>query len=99
MKNLKKVLALVLVVAMMASFAVSASAATFTDSADIVYTDAVKLLSTLDVIEGFTDGSFNPEGNVTRAQTAKMLAYIMNGGSDASSSFAASAIGFKSSLP
>ena len=91
MKNLKKVLALVLVVAMMASFAVSASAATFTDSADIVYTDAVKLLSTLDVIEGFTDGSFNPEGNVTRAQTAKMLAYIMNGGSDASSSFAASA--------
>ena len=47
MKNLKKVLALVLVVAMMASFAVSASAASFTDNDKIVYNDAVKLLSTL----------------------------------------------------
>ena len=91
MKNLKKVLALVLVVAMMASFAVSASAASFTDNDKIVYNDAVGLLSDLDVINGFTDGSFNPEGNVTRAQTAKMIAYIMNGGSDASSTFAASA--------
>ena len=91
MKNLKKVLALVLVVAMMASFAVSAGAASFTDNAKIVYNDAVKLLSNLDVINGFTDGSFNPEGNVTRAQTAKMIAYIMNGGEDASSTFAASA--------
>ena len=90
MKNLKKVLALVLVVAMMASFAVSAGAASFTDNAKIVYNDAVKLLSNLDVINGFTDGSFNPEGNVTRAQTAKMIAYIMNGGEDASSTFAAS---------
>ena len=91
MKNLKKVLALVLVVAMMASFAVSAGAASFTDNDKIVYNDAVKLLSNLDVINGFTDGSFNPEGNVTRAQTAKMIAYIMNGGADASSTFAASA--------
>ncbi len=91
MKNLKKVLALVLVVAMMASFAVSAGAASFTDNDKIVYNDAVKLLSNLDVINGFTDGSFNPEGNVTRAQTAKMIAYIMNGGEDASSTFAASA--------
>ena len=91
MKNLKKVLALVLVVAMMASFAVSAGAASFTDNAKIVYDNAVKLLSDLDVINGFTDGSFNPEGNVTRAQTAKMIAYIMNGGEDASSTFAASA--------
>ena len=90
MKNLKKVLALVLVVAMMASFAVSAGAASFTDNAKIVYDNAVKLLSDLDVINGFTDGSFNPEGNVTRAQTAKMIAYIMNGGEDASSTFAAS---------
>ena len=91
MKNLKKVLALVLVVAMMASSAVSAGAASFTDNAKIVYNDAVKLLSNLDVINGFTDGSFNPEGNVTRAQTAKMIPYIMNGGEDASSTFAASA--------
>lgn len=91
MKNLKKVLALVLVVAMMASFAVSASAASFTDNDKIVYNDAVDLLSDLDVINGFTDGSFNPEGNVTRAQTAKMIAYIMNGGSDASNTFASSA--------
>ena len=91
MKNLKKVLALVLVVAMMASFAVSAGAASFTDNDKIVYDNAVTLLSDLDVINGFTDGSFNPEGNVTRAQTAKMIAYIMNGGEDASSTFAASA--------
>lgn len=91
MKNLKKVLALVLVVAMMASFAVSASAASFTDQDEIVYDNAVDLLSALDVVNGFTDGSYMPEGNVTRAQTAKMIAFIMNGGEDASSTFAASA--------
>ena len=30
------------------------------------------------VINGFEDGSFMPEGKLTRAQTAKMLCYIVD---------------------
>ncbi len=89
-KNLKKVLALVLVVAMMASFAVSASA-TFTDADTINYTEAVEVLTGLEVIGGYTDGSFRPTGNVTRGAFAKMVAYVMNGGTNAAASYGAAA--------
>ncbi len=81
MKNLKKVLALVLVVATLMGFATVASA-TFTDASSIEYKEAVDVMEMIGVIDGFTDGSFRPEGNVTRAQMAKMVAYIVAGGED-----------------
>ena len=71
MRNLKKVLAVGLALVMALSLAISAGA--FTDDADIANTDAVNLLTQLGVINGFTDGSFRPDGNVTRAQMAKMI--------------------------
>ena len=83
MKNLKKVLALVLVVAMMASFAVSASAKDFTDSAAINHTEAVDVMSAIGVIDGYADGSFKPEGTLTREQAAKMITYMLLGKSEA----------------
>jgi hypothetical protein len=91
MKNLKKVLAMVLVVAMVASFAVTASAKTFTDAESINYTTAVEVLSGLGVIDGKTDGAFHPTDDVTRGQFAKMAAYVLNGGSNAATSYASSA--------
>ena len=57
--------------------------AAFTDQADIkVDSDVVDTLVSLGVIEGFEDGSFQPNGTVTRAQMAKMIFTIMNGGND-----------------
>lgn len=84
MKNLSKVLALVLVVAMVFSMAVSAGAATsFKDDASVNYKEAVQLLSALDVLNGYdTDGdgegdTFKPGANITRAEITVMLSYMV----------------------
>ena len=54
--------------------------AAFTDSADIKATEAVDTLTALGVIDGYTDGSFKPNGTVTRAEMAKMIFVLWNGG-------------------
>ena len=80
--NLKKVLALVLAFA--CAFTMFASAA-FTDSADIkVDTEVVDTLVSLGVVNGYDDGSFKPNGTVTRAEMAKMIYVLRTGNSDAS---------------
>ena len=84
MKNLKKVLALVLAFA--CAFTMFAGAA-FTDQADIQSTEAVDALTGLGVIEGYTDGSFKPDATVTRAEMAKMIFTILNGGNDDASAY------------
>ena len=82
MKNLKKILALVLAFA--CAFTMFAGAA-FTDQADIkVDADVVDTLVSLGIIEGFEDGSFQPNATVTRAQMAKMIYVLRTGKSDAS---------------
>ena len=75
--HLKKVLALVMAFAM--AFTMMAGAA-FTDSADIEATDAVDTLSALGVINGYEDGSFKPNGTVTRAEMAAMIYIVRNEG-------------------
>ena len=84
MKNLKKVLALVLAFA--CAFTMFAGAA-FTDSADIEQTEAVEMLSALGVINGYTDGSFKPNDTISRAEAAKMIYTIWNGGNDNAAAF------------
>jgi len=81
MRNLKKILALALVFAM--AFTFTASAADFTDAAEIgaKYVDDVNMLVELGVIAGYPDGSFGPQKNITRAEFAKM-AYTIKYGSD-----------------
>ena len=82
MKNLKKVLALVLAFA--CAFTMFAGAA-FTDQADVkVDSDVVDTLVSLGVINGYTDGSFKPNDTVTRAEMAKMIYVLRTGNSDAS---------------
>ena len=82
MCHLKKVLALVLAFA--CAFTMFAGAA-FTDQADFaVKTDVVDTLVQLGVINGYTDGSFKPNGTVTRAEMAKMIYVLRTGNSDAS---------------
>ena len=83
MRTLKKVLALVLAFA--CAFTMFAGAA-FTDSADIKATLKLWTLCTaLGVIDGFEDGSFQPNGTVTRAQMAKMIYVARTGNTNADS--------------
>ncbi|NCB63827.1 MAG: hypothetical protein EOM52_09515 [Clostridia bacterium] len=83
MRNLKKMLSLVMALAMVASFmVVGASAADFPDQKDIVNKDAVGTLVALGVIKGNEKGEFNPKGIVTRAEMAKMICVALNGGND-----------------
>ena len=71
------------------AFTMFAGAASFTDQADINAdnADAVDLLTTLGVIKGYEDGSFQPDGTVTRAEMAKMIYTIRNGGNDDASAY------------
>ena len=83
MNNLKRVLSLALSgIMLVGMMAIGASAADFSDADEIQHTDAVNVLVALNVINGKDDGSFDPTGNVTRGQMAKMIAVAMNGGTD-----------------
>ena len=85
MNNLKRVLSLALSgIMLVGMMAIGASAADFVDADEIVHNDAVNILVALNVINGKDDGShFDPTGDVTRAEMAKMIAVAMNGGTDA----------------
>ncbi len=83
MQNLKRVLSLVLVVAMVMSFMLSASAAVqpqIPDLAESNYQPEVQVLAALNIVEGYEDGSFKPANNVTRAELATILARVRVGG-------------------
>ena len=56
--------------------------AAFTDDADIVAKEAVDMLASVEVIDGFSDGSFKPDAEVTRAQMAKMIFVVRNNTAD-----------------
>ena len=79
---MKKLLALVLALVMSMSL-VTISNAAFSDADKIEHTEAVEVMNALGVINGIGDGSFDPEGSVTRAQMAKMITIIMLGNVDA----------------
>jgi len=88
MRNLKKVLVLVLCLAMMASIMVTGAAAAFTDAKDIdsKHQEAVDMSVALNIINGYPDGSFQPNGNVTRAEMSKIICIALNGGQEPATS-------------
>ena len=86
-RTLALVLALVMAIGLMA-FPVSAD---FTDDAEIKYAEAVDVMSAIGVINGFEDGSFDPDGYLTREQAAKVVAYLMLGAEQADALGATSA--------
>ena len=56
----------------------------FTDYADITHKEAVGTVVALKMIQGKEDGTwFAPEDTMTRAEAAKLIAVLMNGGSEA----------------
>ena len=82
MKNLKKVLALVLAVVMIMGTVAVASAKDYADvKADSDYAEAIDVLSNLNILDGFKTGetyNFQPDGYFTRAQAAKIVALVHN---------------------
>ena len=85
MRNLKKVLSLVLCVAMMLSVMVmSTGAASFTDQDEFSenYAEAAEVLTGMGVINGYEDGSFQPKDNITRAEVAAMIYRVATGDVD-----------------
>ena len=71
---MKKLLAMVLALVMTLSLAVSANAA-FKDDKSISddYAESVAVLNGMGVFKGYEDGSFKPEGNITRAEVATIV--------------------------
>ena len=83
MKNLKRIFSLALAGTMLAGMlTVGASAADFTDADSIKNNEAVDTMVALNIINGKDDGSFAPEATVTRAEMAKMITIMLNGGSE-----------------
>ncbi len=78
---MKKVLSLVLVIAMVLSSMSFAFGATFEDvSADSNYSKAIGTLAALKVIDGYDDGTFKPEKTITRAEMAKLMVQLLGYG-------------------
>ena len=74
---MKKVLSLVLVIAMVLSSMSFAFASTFEDIADSDYAEAIEMLSALDIIDGYEDGTFMPDKPLTRAEFAAVIDRIL----------------------
>ena len=93
MRTLKKTLSLVLVVAMVLGLCVVGASAkdkveSFTDDYQKVgaaYQEAVGVLVGVGIIDGMTETALEPQGNYTREQAAKIIAYMLLGKSKADS--------------
>ena len=78
---MKKLLALVLALVMTLSLAVVGSNAAFKDADKVneTYSEAVNVLSGMKVFQGYTDGSFQPTGDITRAEVAAIVYRLYTG--------------------
>ncbi|WP_418927057.1 S-layer homology domain-containing protein [Dysosmobacter sp.] len=82
---MKKFLSLVLALVMtMSLVTVSAGAKDFSDNSKIAYKEAVDVMSAVKVIDGYTDGSFNPTATLTRGAAAKIICNLIRGPTPAS---------------
>ena len=86
MRNLKKVLALVLALVMSLSLVTIASAkdaSDFSDYGDITYQEAVDVMTAVGVFDGVDGSNFAPTNTLTREQAAKIVTYMLMGQANA----------------
>ena len=80
---MKKFLSLVLAMIMTMSLVTISAGATeykdLTDKDEIKYEEAVAVLNRIGVITGYSDGSFQPETELTRGAAAKIIVSLMIG--------------------
>ena len=82
---MKKFLSLVLALAMtMSLVTVSAGAKDFTDNSKIEYKEAVDVVSSVGIVDGYEDGAFNPQNTLTRGAAAKIICNLILGPTTAS---------------
>ncbi len=73
----KKASAAALIIMLITLAFSAAVSAAFTDIDNSKYRDSIITLSKLNVIDGYEDGTFKPEGTITRAEFTKMLVCVM----------------------
>lgn len=73
----KRISALIMTLVLMAGLVTGAAAMSFRDDEDIRNSEAVFMLTELEVVSGFPDGTFRPDEYVTREQAAKMISTIL----------------------
>jgi hypothetical protein len=74
---MKKSLALVLALVMvLSSFSFVSAAPDFADVKGTIYEEAVTRLEMLEVLKGYPDGTFKPEGSITRAEFAAVAVRV-----------------------
>ena len=76
---MKKFLSLVLALVMTMSLVTISAGADFTDDSSINYAEAVDVMSAVGVVGGYADGSFNPQGTLTRGAAAKIICNMIRG--------------------
>ena len=82
MRNLKKILAMVLALIMSLSLMATAGATDFKDDekvASSTYRQAIEVLSGLGVFNGDQNNNFNPDDEITRAEVAAIIYRITTG--------------------
>ena len=82
MKNLKKVLSLVLALAMALSLmtaAFAADASDYKDYSKVTYKEAVDVMTAAGIFNGGDGNNFNPDATLTREQAAKIITYMLVG--------------------
>ena len=79
--NRKTILSLIVGLALLLSLLTTPALAAFTDAAGIgpAYREAVNEMTGRGVLNGFPDGSFQPDGTLTREQGAKIVTYMVLG--------------------
>ena len=78
-KFLSLVLALVMVTSLLTIGASASIAKDFTDDESITYGEAVDVISAIEVVTGYEDGSFKPTGSLTRGAAAKIITNLILG--------------------
>ena len=82
---MKKILSIVLVIAMvMCGLVTGFAASSFTDITDESTANAVEVLRLMGVVEGVGDGTYNPSGTLTRSEFAKLAVVSTHSDADLS---------------
>lgn len=78
-KFLSLVLALIMVTSLFTIQASASAAKDFTDDESITYGEAVDVISAIEVVTGYEDGSFKPTQPLTRGAAAKIITNLILG--------------------
>ena len=82
MKNLKRILSLMVALVLCLGLACTANAASYDaypDADQVSYEEAMDVLVALGIIDGTDSGTLDPQGTLTREQAAKIIAYLRLG--------------------